>query len=101
MTINLLKSARYNVFLILYVMIFAGLNSAVFAQTALVADDREAAIYTIYNIEIDETARNVILARQTALAKVSSTALSWSTPSGSCHCSAAFECRAAACMHFL
>jgi hypothetical protein len=69
LTINLLKSARYNVFLILYVMIFAGLNSAVFAQTALVADDREAAIYTIYNIEIDETARNVILARQTALAK--------------------------------
>jgi hypothetical protein len=60
---------RYKAFLILLVSILFISASPSYAQVSMVDIDREANIYTIYNIIVDETSRNVTTARDRALQK--------------------------------
>lgn len=63
MNLKVINTIRYIVFLMFLI------NSAnlATAQSFTTIDDREASIYTIYNIEVDETAANVTTARDRAL----------------------------------
>ena len=67
--INHLKTIRYLAYLMLLINIYAASTFAVLGQTRQADMDREASIYTIYNVEVDETARNVTTARDRALNK--------------------------------
>ncbi len=50
-------------------MLWISLSSVASAQMFSAQDDREATIYTIYNVEVDETSRNVATSRSRALLK--------------------------------
>lgn len=65
MKIKLYNTVRYIFFLIFWI---SYVNLAT-AQNFTTSDDREARIYTIYNVEVDETSRNVTTARDRALQK--------------------------------
>ncbi len=67
MTFNSYISNKYKVFLILFVNFMIVLISSASGQININEADREASIYTIYNIEVDETSRNVTTARDRAL----------------------------------
>lgn len=62
-------TARYIIFLMFFISIGLPVYYPVFAQSEINTEDREASIYTIYNVDVDETARNVTLAREQALNK--------------------------------
>ncbi len=65
MKIKPYNTIRYILFLIFWI---SNLNLAS-AQNFAANDDREARIYTIYNVEVDETSRNVTTARDRAIQK--------------------------------
>ena len=75
MTYNSYKTINYKSFLILLISLLLPLNSVAFGQFGGNGQDREASIYSIYNIEVDETARNVTTARDRALQKGQRSAL--------------------------
>lgn len=60
---------RYKLFLILIVSLAAPLCFSANAQMFGDDAEREATIYTIYNVEVDETSRNVTTSRDRALRK--------------------------------
>ena len=60
---------RNNVFLILLISNVFIYYAPSYGQTGLDRTDRQASIYTIYNIEVDETSRNVTTASDRALQK--------------------------------
>ena len=62
-------SNNYNAFLMLLISIIMCTSTLSFAQTRSDDMDRESTIYTIYNVEVDETSRNVATARDRALRK--------------------------------
>jgi len=67
--INYLNIISYNVFLFLCIIFLMLTKNQVNAQTSFGELNREVDIYTIYNIEVDETSRNVASARDRALRK--------------------------------
>ena len=69
MRINYLNIISYNVFLFLCIIFLMLTKNQVNAQTSFGELNREVDIYTIYNIEVDETSRNVASARDRALRK--------------------------------
>lgn len=75
MIYNSYITINYKTFLILLISIVFPMNSTVFGQMGFNDQDREASIYSIYNIEVDETSRNVTTARDRALQKGQRSAL--------------------------
>lgn len=71
MKLKLINTNNYIVFLMLWISSVSAASS----QGFITDDDREATIYTIYNVEVDETSRNVTTARDRALLKGQRTAL--------------------------
>ena len=69
MRINYLNIISVNVFLFLCIIFLMLTKNQVNAQTSFGELNREVDIYTIYNIEVDETSRNVASARDRALRK--------------------------------
>lgn len=66
---------HYKVLLILFISLSVCVSSNAVAQQGFSGGDREADIYTIYNVEIDETSRNVATSRDRALLKGQRSAL--------------------------
>ena len=69
MKINTYISNKYKFFLTLFVSLCFLSSFSAHAQFVGADFGREASIYTIYNIEVDETSRNVTTARDRALRK--------------------------------
>ena len=65
MKIKLNKTIKY----ICFLMFWISYINPTLAQNFVTNDDREARIYTIYNVQVDETSRNVTTARDRALQK--------------------------------
>lgn len=69
MTFISLITDRYKTYLILLISTVFISSAPSYGQIGLGNIDREASIYTIYNVEVDETSRNVTTARDRALQK--------------------------------
>lgn len=69
MTINYLNIKSYVIFLMCCIIFLMLTENQAYAQNGFADINREADIYTIYNMEVDETSRNVATARDRALRK--------------------------------
>ena len=75
MSKNSYITVYYKIFLILIINLWVPVHSSALAQQGFAASNREADIYTIYNVEVDETSRNVTTSRDRALLKGQRSAL--------------------------